>query len=125
MAHLRVAARAQPLAGEPGGWQPVAHGDRGVSQRAVPMRGAMTDARSLLFRVRRGLAGFKGDRSGVSAVEFALLLPLMLPLYVGGLEISNYVSAGRKVTITARSTADLVARVSSVASKAMTDVFAA
>ena len=30
-----------------------------------------------------------GDERGVSAVEFALLLPLMVTLYLGGVEISQ------------------------------------
>lgn len=53
------------------------------------------------------------DRRAVSAVEFALLLPLMVTLYLGGTEISQAISIARKVTLTAHTVADLVSRVTS------------
>lgn len=59
----------------------------------------------------RGLAR---DERGVSAVEFAMILPLMLTLYLGGVEVSQGISIDRKVTLTARTVADLVAQVSSI-----------
>ena len=52
-----------------------------------------------------------GDERGVSAVEFAMLLPLMLTLYLGAVEISQGIGADRKVTLTARTVADLVSQV--------------
>jgi len=61
---------------------------------------------------RRALA-LARDRKGVSAVEFALLLPLMVALYVGGTEISQGMAISRKTTLTARTVADLVSRVTS------------
>jgi Flp pilus assembly protein TadG len=57
---------------------------------------------------------FRRDEGGLSAVEFALLLPLMLTLYLGSVEISQGISADRKVTLTTRTVADLVSQVSSV-----------
>ena len=65
------------------------------------------------FVVRR-LSDFVNDRRGVSAVEFAMVLPLMLTLYLGGVEVSQGISIDRKVTLTARTVADLVAQVSSI-----------
>jgi Flp pilus assembly protein TadG len=62
----------------------------------------------------RRLADLGRDQRGVSAVEFALLLPLMLTLYITGTEISQAVAIDRKVSITARTVADLVSRVTSV-----------
>jgi len=53
-----------------------------------------------------------GDQNGASAIEFALLLPLMLTLYISGVEISQAVGADRKVTIIAHTVADLVAQTS-------------
>jgi len=67
-------------------------------------------ASSLLQRFRR----FAGDQSGVSAVEFAMLLPLMITLYLGGVEISQAVSADRKATLVAHTVGDLVAQNSSM-----------
>jgi Flp pilus assembly protein TadG len=63
-----------------------------------------------------------GDQRGVSAVEFALLLPLMVTLYLGTSEISQGISVGRKVTLTARTVADLVSQVSSINNSGMSDV---
>jgi Flp pilus assembly protein TadG len=60
------------------------------------------------------LAGLARDERGVSAVEFAMLLPLMLSLYLGAVEVSQAVAVDRKVTLSARSVADLVAQATSV-----------
>ncbi len=62
----------------------------------------------------RRLSEFAKDKRGVSAVEFAMLLPLMLTLYLGGVEVSQGISIDRKVTLTARTVADLVAQVSTI-----------
>jgi Flp pilus assembly protein TadG len=61
-----------------------------------------------LLRSRR----FAADQRGVSAVEFALVLPFMLTLFLGGMQLSDAIGIDRKVTLTARTVADLVARVS-------------
>jgi Flp pilus assembly protein TadG len=70
--------------------------------------------RMLAALVTRRLSEFAKDKRGVSAVEFAMLLPLMLTLYLGGVEVSQGISIDRKVTLTARTVADLVAQVSSI-----------
>jgi Flp pilus assembly protein TadG len=64
----------------------------------------LTHLRALLLR------GFAGDRRGASAVEFALLLPVMIALYISSVEISEAVSINRKVTLIAHTVADLVAQ---------------
>jgi Flp pilus assembly protein TadG len=73
--------------------------------------------RSVVGRVR----GLASDERGVSAVEFAMLLPLMLTLYLGTVEISQGIGADRKVTLTARTVADLVAQVSSMSNSDITN----
>jgi Flp pilus assembly protein TadG len=62
----------------------------------------------------RRLSDFAKDDRGMSAVEFAMLLPLMLTLYLGGVEVSQGISIDRKVTLTARTVADLVAQVATI-----------
>lgn len=47
---------------------------------------------------------------GVSAVEFALILPVLLTLYLGTIDLSTYIIIDRKVSVVAGSVADLVAR---------------
>jgi len=71
------------------------------------------------------LANLRGDQSGVSSVEFAMLLPLMLTLYLGAVEISQAVGADRKVTLTSRTLADLASQVSSISSSDMSNILAA
>lgn len=64
----------------------------------------------MLTALRRRLLGFGRDRRGVSAVEFALLAPLMVGLYLSGVEISEGISIDRKVTLTAGTMANLAAQ---------------
>jgi Flp pilus assembly protein TadG len=78
--------------------------------------------RNLLARVLQGRLGrLAQDQSGVSAVEFAMLLPLMLTLYLGTVEVSQGIAADRKLTITARTVADLVSQVTSIDNAGMTN----
>jgi len=68
---------------------------------------------------------FRKDRRGVSAVEFALLAPLMLVLYLGGVEVTQAVAVNRKTTLVAHTVADLVAQDTNVTNSEMTDILAA
>src|SRR5690348_8653424 len=65
---------------------------------------------------------FAADQRGVSAVEFAVLLPLMLTMYLGGVEISQAVSADRKTTLVAHTVGDLTAQASNVTTADMSNV---
>jgi Flp pilus assembly protein TadG len=70
---------------------------------------------AVLARVlRRRVHRLVRDERGLSAVEFAMLLPLMLALYLGAVEISQAIGADRKVTLTARTVADLISQVPSI-----------
>lgn len=53
---------------------------------------------------------FVHDRSGVAAVEFALILPVMLVMLVGGLELSAMVTASNRATFIAETIGELVTR---------------
>jgi Flp pilus assembly protein TadG len=50
------------------------------------------------------------DRSGTVAVEFALLMPLMLSLFIASMAITNVVLAYMKVNAAAQTVADLIAQ---------------
>lgn len=65
------------------------------------------------------------DPRGVSAVEFALLAPLMISLYLGGSEISQAVSIDRKVSLTARAVADLTAQGTTISDTEMANILKA
>ena len=63
--------------------------------------------RSIFFR---SLNRFARARDGVSAVEFALILPFMLTLYLGGAELGDGMSVQFKATLAARTVADLASQ---------------
>jgi Flp pilus assembly protein TadG len=74
------------------------------------------------LRLPHVVAGFANDQRGVSAVEFAMLLPLMITLYLGSVEISQGVGIDRKVTLTSRTVGDLASQVSSISNSDMTNL---
>ncbi len=53
---------------------------------------------------------FRRSQKGVAAIEFALIIPVMLTTFFGVSEIANYILAARKVSNVASSAADLVAQ---------------
>lgn len=77
---------------------------------------------SVFNGLSRRLAALRRDQRGVSAVEFAMLLPLMVTLYLGAVEISQGVAINRKVTLTSRTVADLASQVSSATGSEMTNL---
>jgi Flp pilus assembly protein TadG len=79
----------------------------------------------ILARTRRPLRRFLADKRGVSAVEFAMLLPLMVTLYLGGAEVSQGIAVDRKMTLVARTLADLTAQATSVSDTDMGNIKAA
>jgi len=68
------------------------------------------------------MARLAHDQRGVSAVEFALLAPLMIGLYLGCAEISDGVGADRKVSLTAAAVANLTAQVTTISTAGMTNI---
>jgi Flp pilus assembly protein TadG len=74
------------------------------------------------LRIPRKFGRFARDRRGVSAVEFALVAPLLITLYLGCVEISDGVSADRKVSLTAAALANLSAQVTTIPSGEMTNI---
>jgi Flp pilus assembly protein TadG len=73
-------------------------------------------------RLLRLFGRFGRDRRAVSAVEFALLAPIMITLYFGCVEISDGVAADRKVSLTAAALANLAAQTSSISGSDMTNI---
>jgi Flp pilus assembly protein TadG len=79
-------------------------------------------APAFALRLSQQIARFSRDPSGMSAVEFAMLLPLMITLYLGSVEISQGISINRKVTLTARSLADLTSQPTNITNQDMTNI---
>ncbi|MEW9857091.1 TadE/TadG family type IV pilus assembly protein [Novosphingobium sp. M1R2S20] len=64
----------------------------------------------------RSLARLVQDRAGVAATEFAIVAPVLILLFVGVFQLTDGMSASRKVTVTARTLADLTSQYTSVSS---------
>ncbi len=58
----------------------------------------------------RRFGGMGRDKKGIAAVEFALILPFMMLLYLGTAELTYGLMANRKMTLAARTLSDLVAQ---------------
>lgn len=71
------------------------------------------------------LRRFCVDRRGFSAVEFAMIAPLMITIYLGSVEVTQGVAVSRKTTLVARTVADLVAQDTNVNNADMSDILAA
>jgi Flp pilus assembly protein TadG len=68
-------------------------------------------------------ATLRRDRSGVAAIEFAMIAPIMLMLYMGTVEFSQALTADRRVAQMASTTADLVAQYDKVPAAQIANIF--
>jgi Flp pilus assembly protein TadG len=68
---------------------------------------------------------FRRASQGLAAIEFALIIPVMLATFFGIAEIANYILAARKVANVASSAADLIAQDTVVNDDEMADVMGA
>lgn len=81
---------------------------------------------SLFKNARRGrrlVVRFNKDKRGVAAVEFAFIVPLMLALLFGMIDVASGVAIDRKVTLTARTLSDLVSQGTKVTSTDISNFF--
>lgn len=81
----------------------------------------MTQARhkGVLIALRR----FIRERRGVSAVEFALIMPILITLFLGGTELTQGITIKRKVTIATRTIGDLVSQSTTISDDELTAIF--
>lgn len=70
-----------------------------------------TGVLSGLIRTARKL---RGSREGVGAVEFALIAPVLIVLYMGSLEVSVAMSVNKKLARASSTVADLITQENSV-----------
>jgi Flp pilus assembly protein TadG len=73
------------------------------------------------LRARRSAMSLPHDDRGNAAVEFALIVPLMLVLFFGTIEFSSAVAVNRKISMVTQQLADLAARYTSVNDTDMTN----
>jgi Flp pilus assembly protein TadG len=80
---------------------------------------------NLAMRLGRRAEAFLESRQGVAAVEFAMVLPVMVLMYLGMTELTFAVNTDRKITLLSRTLADLTGRATSVNSSEMDSIFGA
>lgn len=85
----------------------------------------MTYAAAKFVRlIRRHLARFSRHAEGLAAIEFAMILPVMLVTLFGTIGATSVISIDRKVTLIARTLSDLTSQGSSVTDTDIANFFA-
>lgn len=69
-------------------------------------------ASELLKRPR--FASFARDARGIAAIEFALIVPVMLMIFFGAIQVSTGFAVERKVTMVTRTVSDLISQASQI-----------
>lgn len=75
-------------------------------------------------RRARGLRRFAGEASGVAALEFALIAPVILVLYFGMVELCQGMMADRRASHSASAIGDLVAQSPQLYASDFSDIYA-
>lgn len=75
--------------------------------------------------LRRSLRRFAGHSDGLAAIEFAIVLPFMLTLYLGGAEVGDGLAIQFKATLAARTVADLTSQYQSIDAPTMSQILGA
>ena len=65
------------------------------------------------------------DVRGVAATEFAIVVPFMLVLYIGGVELGNGLAMNVKVSATAHSVADMISQNTQISTSRMDSILSA
>jgi len=64
--------------------------------------------RDRLEKLRSVISRFRHDRSGIGAIEFAIIFPVLVMLYIGAFETTIGLSISKRATRAASSIADLI-----------------
>ena len=83
----------------------------------------MNPMTTILLRMRHSALKLLGNNSGLAAIEFAMIIPIMALLFVGTHEFSAAVAIDRKVTLMARTMSDLTSQNTSVTKDQLTNFF--
>jgi Flp pilus assembly protein TadG len=79
----------------------------------------------LKFRMRLHdqIRRLSADTSGLAAIEFVMIVPLMLAFCFGIIQVSTGVSVDRKISVTARTLSDLISQASTVTDTDVSNAF--
>jgi Flp pilus assembly protein TadG len=80
---------------------------------------------NMWLRARCSVLRLASDCNAVAAIEFAIIVPIMLVMFFGTVEFSSAVAVDRKVTLIARTLSDLTSQSLSVADTDLTNFFTA
>jgi len=76
-----------------------------------------------MHRSRLAFARFRAARRGLAAIEFAIVAPFIVVLYLGGVEIAQAIAIKRMVSLTASTVANIVTQYQSISqSQTMPDI---
>lgn len=70
----------------------------------------MSNFAATLRGLKRRSAAFRADKRGLAAVEFAMILPVMLVALFGVISVTSVISIDRKITLVARTLSDLTSQ---------------
>lgn len=81
-------------------------------------------AMKFLHDFKRRIAAFSGNVGGLAAIEFAMILPLMLVTVFGTVGVTSVIAIDRKVTLIARTMSDLTSQSAAVVDADINNFFA-
>ena len=82
----------------------------GIPERTLLSIMDEIDPMKIWCRARLSAHALLNDGRGVAAIEFAMIVPIMLVMFFGTVEFSSGVAVNRKVTLMAQTFSDLVSR---------------
>jgi Flp pilus assembly protein TadG len=86
---------------------------RPIHERSLKNQGLATMT-GMLIGLKRLARTIRRNNDGVGAVEFALIAPVLIILYIGSLEVSVAMSVNKKLARAASTVADLITQENSV-----------
>lgn len=72
---------------------------------------------------RLRMASFARDARGIAATEFALIVPIMLVIFFGTIQVSTGFAVERKVTMVTRTLSDLISQASQIGDVDISNAF--
>lgn len=89
------------------------------------MRSILVSVKHRLAVLRARVSDFRSAQSGVAAVEFVLMVPTMLLVWMGMVVATDTINADKKVTLLTRTLADMTTQMSAVSQADLDSIFAA